>query len=128
MSILLNGIEQYDQTLKGPNAIKDTVPNRARATLIYSAVFYLTLLWEGFIVYYYFRPLGTYLKTKVQTQLTTLLLRGSRPGIDTDAIKKRRIQEYTSDHADLANLHADGAMPASATIEPRCVISSSDQR
>ncbi|GAK68224.1 multidrug resistance-associated ABC transporter [Moesziomyces antarcticus] len=73
MSILLNGIEQYDQTLKGPNAIKDTVPNRARATLIYSAVFYLTLLWEGFIVYYYFRPLGTYLKTKVQTQLTTLL-------------------------------------------------------
>ncbi|SNX87219.1 related to YBT1 - Vacuolar, ABC protein transporting bile acids [Melanopsichium pennsylvanicum] len=72
LGLLLDGLEKYEATLSGTDAV-DTVAKRARATLIYSAIFYLTLFGESFIIYNYFRPLGVYLKTKVQTQLTTLL-------------------------------------------------------
>ncbi|KAJ1026937.1 hypothetical protein NDA16_002230 [Ustilago loliicola] len=73
LSILLGGMEEYDKTLHNGNQNDDSVASRARATLIYSAVFYLSLLWESLVVYYYFRPLAVFLKTKVQVQLTTLL-------------------------------------------------------
>ena len=70
LGILLDGIEKYEASIQGAD---DTVAKRARSTLIYSAIFYLTLFGENFLVYLYFRPLSVYLKAKVQTQLTTLL-------------------------------------------------------
>lgn len=73
LNILLGGMERYEAELKAGRGGEDGVQRRSRATLVYSAVFYLTLLWESFIVYYYFRPLTVWLKARVQTQLTTLL-------------------------------------------------------
>ncbi|TKY88523.1 hypothetical protein EX895_002511 [Sporisorium graminicola] len=79
LSLLLDGIEKYEASLRQSTSSSsaghavDTVSKRARSMLIYSAIFYLTLFVENFLVYQYFRPLSVYLKTKVQTQLTTLL-------------------------------------------------------
>ncbi|CBQ73454.1 related to YBT1-Vacuolar, ABC protein transporting bile acids [Sporisorium reilianum SRZ2] len=77
LAVLLDGIEKYEASLRqstqSTSAAVDTVSKRARSTLIYSAIFYLTLFVENFLVYHYFRPLSVYLKTKMQTQLTTLL-------------------------------------------------------
>uniref|UniRef100_V5EQW6 Multidrug resistance-associated protein n=2 Tax=Kalmanozyma brasiliensis (strain GHG001) TaxID=1365824 RepID=V5EQW6_KALBG len=72
MSILLDGVERYEASLKQSGGM-DTIANRARSTLIYSALFYLTMLVETFLIYYYFRPLNVFIKTRMQTQLTTLL-------------------------------------------------------
>ncbi|KAJ1018442.1 hypothetical protein NDA18_006596 [Ustilago nuda] len=72
LSVLLGGMQDYDRSQQNPDT-EDSVGNRARATLVYSAVFYLSLLWESLVIYYYFRPLAVNLKARVQIQLTTLL-------------------------------------------------------
>lgn len=74
LKLLLDGLEGYEASLRRANGdVVDTVAKRARSTLIYSASFYLILFLENFLVYFYFRPLTVHLKTKMQTQLTTLL-------------------------------------------------------
>ncbi|KAJ1579072.1 hypothetical protein NDA12_003983 [Ustilago hordei] len=72
LSVLLGGMQDYDRTQQNRDT-EDNVGNRARATLVYSAVFYLSLLWESLVIYYYFRPLAVNQKARVQIQLTTLL-------------------------------------------------------
>ncbi len=55
LQYLLTGLEAYERTLK-EDRIKDGLEPRARATLYYSAVFWLSIIGSNFIIYIYFRP------------------------------------------------------------------------
>lgn len=133
LSILLDGIEKYQASLRqhattritsGASHAVDTVSKRARSTLIYSAIFYLTLFAENFLVYHYFRPLSVYLKTKMQIQLTTLL-----------AWKRLRQKEASAKEQDTNNsddTHAAAADKSTANAQDKedegsALVSSSSQ-
>lgn len=93
---LLNGMEDYLASIKD-DPTQDRIAKRARSTMFFSILFYLSLVWEGFIVYYYFTPVTVLLKTKVQIQLTTLLawkrLRQKEATAPTDATNTNTMAE-----------------------------------